>query len=422
MKTCSNIVRNLMALALLAAVVGHTLPVAATSTGNSVTIWNRYAVDLVVGIAKKPGAAATIDLTLVHAAIYDAVNAIDGVRFKPYASAPVVAPGASIDAAVAQAAHDMLAWLLPAHKATLDADLATALLGIVDSPEKDAGIAAGAAAADAIIALRTNDGRNDPSVVYVPPTGVTAWVRTPPAFAPEQTPWVGVMKPFTMTSASQFRSGPPPEVTSAEYAESVNETKARGSMTGSTRTADETKQANFWAEHFATQYNRYLRDLAAVQALSPADTARLFAEINMAAADGLIACWDGKYTYALWRPITAIREAAIDGNPATVADPTWTPLLVTPNHPEYPSAHGCGSNAIAETLASFFGTDKVRSTITSLTDATPRTFDTFRDLYADVHESRILGGLHYRFSMNAGRMIGAKVSKQLTKKYFTPVE
>jgi hypothetical protein len=411
--------RSLVAVALLAAVC-PTVPAAAA--GNPVTTWNAYAVNFIAGKLKKAGAAATIDLTLVHAAVYDAVNAIDGGRFKPYASAPSAAPNASVDAAVGQAAHDILVWLAPSDAALLDGELAAALLAIADGPEKEAGIATGAAAARAVIALRTNDGRNDPSVVYVPPQSVAAWVLTPPAFAAPQTPWVGTMKPFTMSSPSQFRPLAPPAVTSDDYANAVNETMRRGALTGSTRTGAETTQARFWAEHFATQYNRYLRDLVVQQALSPADAARLFAQVNMTAADSLIACWDGKYTYGLWRPVTAIREAAVDGNAATVADPLWTPLLVTPNHPEYPSAHGCGSSAIVETLAAFFGTDKVRTTITSTTDATPRTFDTFRDLYADVHESRILGGLHYRFSMNAGRVVGLKVARQLTKKYFVPAE
>lgn len=418
MQSCLNIVRRLLALALVAAAVGYGTPAAAA--GNSVITWNAYATTYVVGKMKKPGAAAIIDLTLVHAAIYDAVNAIDGGRFKPYASAPVVPPNASVDAAVAQATHDILHSLAP-FDTTLDTDLAAALLAIPDGAEKDAGIAAGAAAASAIVALRTNDGRNDLSVVYVPPVSVSAWVETPPAHAPAQTPWVGTMKPFTMTSPSQFRPVAPPAVTSAEYAKALNETMSKGSLFESTRTPAETTQALFWAEHFTSQYTRYFRDLAAAQQLSVIDTARFFAALTMTAADSLIACWDGKFAHGLWRPITAIRSAAIDGNPDTAADPQWTPLIATPNHPEYPSAHGCGSSAIAETLAAFFGTDKVRSTITSTTDITPRTFDSFRDLYADVHESRILGGLHYRFSMNAGRVIGTKVSRQLMKKYFTPV-
>lgn len=141
----------------------------------------------------------------------------------------------------------------------------------------------------------------------------------------------------------------------------------------------------------------------------------------MAAADSFVACWDAKYTYSFWRPVTAIRDAGLDGNAATVADSSWTPLLVTANHPEYPSAHACGSSAITETLAAFFGTDRVRTTITSTTEIHPRTFDTFRDLYEDVHESRIYGGVHFRFSMNVGRVIGAKVSRQLTKNYFVPM-
>lgn len=420
MRTNSNISRVIAALALVAIAVGHVAR--AEAAGNSVTTWNAHAVDAIVGIAKKPGAAATIDLTLVHAAMYDAVNAIDGVRYKPYASAPAAASWASVDAAVAQSAHDVLAWLYPSQASTLDGYLADSLSTIADGPEKAAGVYVGANAADAIIALRTNDGRNDPSIVYTFSQSAGAWQLTPPAFAAPQTPWVAAMKPFTMTSPSQFRPSAPPSLTSAEYTKAFNETRTAGALVGSTRTDAETTQALFWAEHFATQYNRYLRDLTDQQQLSVPDSARLFAEINMAAADGLVACWDGKYTYGSWRPITAIRDAGLDGNAKTMPDVLWNPLLVTPNHPEYPSAHACGSSAIAETLTTFFGTDKVRTTITSTTDSHPRTFESFRDLYNDVEESRILAGLHFRFSMNAGRVMGAKVSRQLTKSYFVPMQ
>ena len=169
------------------------------------------------------------------------------------------------------------------------------------------------------------------------------------------------------------------------------------------------------------QYNRYLRRLAAEQRLAPAAKARLYAEINMAAADGGIACFDGKYTYGFWRPVTAIPAADTDDNPATVADLGWLPSVLTPNHPEYPSAHACVSGAIANTLDAFFGSDAVTSTIDSAVTQTAATFARFSDLYQDVHEARILGGLHYRFSMNAGRRIGRDVSRQLTRHYFTPV-
>lgn len=418
MKTLRNISHVVVAAALLVLASGHAMRAAAGPT--SVTVWNKYAVDAIVGVAKRPGAAATIDLTLVHAAIYDAVNAIDGVRYKPYASAPPAPSWASVDAAAAQAAHDVLVWLYPGQTATLDSQLAASIVAIPEGPEKAAGLAVGAAAADALMALRSNDGRNDLSVVFTTAPGAGHWEPTPPAYAAAQTPWVGAMKPFTMTSPSQFRPLPPPSLTSAEYAKAFNETASKGAFEGSTRTDAQTSQALFWGEHFATQYNRYLRDLASRQQLSPTDAARLFVEVNMAAADSFVACWDAKYTYGFWRPITAIRNALIDGNPDTLSDSLWSPLLATPNHPEYPSAHACGSSAITETLAAFFGTDRVVSFIDSTTDPHVHTFASFREMYNDVHEARIPGGLHFRFSMNIGRVIGSKVSRQLTKKYFVP--
>jgi hypothetical protein len=389
-----------------------------------IAAWNTIAITASVGVAKRTQAVSTIEVTLVQAAVYDAVNAIGGGRYKPYASAPDAPAWASVDAAVATAAHDVLVWIFPQQVEDLDARLAESLAAIAEGPEKQAGINVGAAAASAIIALRTNDGRYDPTVVYTVKSGAGAWQLTPPAYAAPQTPWVGAMKPFTMTSPSQFRPAAPPALTSAEYAKAYNETMTRGGVFNSNRTNAETAQGFFWADNFTVQYNRYLRGLAVEQHLSAADTARLLAQINMVASDAFIACMDAKYTYGFWRPVTAAPMAGDDGNPDTAPDAQWLPLLITPNHPEYPSAHACGSGAVTDALIAFFGTDRIRSTVTSTIGGSgfTRTFNRFSDMYADVHESRILAGLHYRFSMNVGRVIGSKVSRQLVKNYFTPMK
>ena len=382
--------------------------------------WNKIAVDASVLVAKRTQTVSTMEVAIVQAAVYDAVNAIDGNRYQHYAIRLQAVPWASLDAAVATAAHDVLVWLYPPQQLQLDQELSASLALVPGGAAKAGGITLGALAAAAMVALRTGDGRDD-SITYTPGSGPGAWVPTPPSFLPAQTPWVAYMKKmFTMTSVSQFRPGPPPALTSPEYAEALEEVRTRGGLTAITRTADETTQARFWSDNFTAQWNRYARNLATAQHITAPDRARLLAEMNMAGADAATACLEAKYAYGFWRPVTAIPAADIDGNPATMADPLWLPLLTTPNHPEYPSAHACGSKAITDLFAAFFGSDHVVSTIDSAVTGTARTFARFSDIYRYVHDGRILGGLHYRFSMNAGRTLGMKVTQQLVAKYFRP--
>lgn len=390
-----------------------------SSAQDAIDQWNAIAVNEAAVVAKKPPTAGLIDVTIAQLAVYDAVNAIDGGRFQPYASLPAANPTAAIDAAAGRAAHDVLVWLYPTRQASLDAALATTLAAIPEGAAKADGIAAGAAAASAVIALRTNDGR-DAAITYTPGSGPGAWQPTPPAFQAAQTPWVALVKPFTMTSPSQFRPDGPPALSSQEWAEAFNEVKTRGVAVGSDRTPEETETALFYSENGLPQFNRYFRRIAADQGLSPSAKARLFAMGNVAGSDALIGCFDGKYTYGFWRPVTAVPAADTDGNPGTSADPAWVPLLVTPNHPEYPSAHACFSKGITRILALFFGTDRVTTTIDSVVTGTTRTFDRFTDLYDDVHRSRILGGIHYRFSMEDGRQLGRHVANQIARDYFQP--
>jgi hypothetical protein len=405
-------------VAALLAVLALVYPPVVGAT-DAVDDWNARAI-AAMNTAKRTQVAGFIDVTIVQAAVYDALNAIDGGAFRPYASRPQVHRGASMDAAAAQAAHDVLVFLYPAQTADLGAALRASLAVVADGAAKTDGIGAGAAAAAALIARRLNDGRDAP-IAYTPGTGPGAWQPTPPAFLAAQAPWIAFVLPFTMNAPSQFRPTPPPALGSDKWEDAFNEVKLRGALVGSNRTPDETIQARFWTDNAPTQYNRYLRRLAAEQRLAPAAKARLYAEINMAAADGGIACFDGKYKYGFWRPVTAIPAADTDDNPATIADFGWLPAVVTPNHPEYPSAHACVSGAIVNTLAAFFGSDAVTSTIDSAVTQTSAAFARFSDLYQYVHEARILGGLHYRFSMNAGRRIGRDVSRQLTRLYFNPV-
>ena len=406
---------HVIAIAVLTAVF-----VPAVVRADAIDDWNARAIAAILAANRTP-TVGFIELTIVQAAVYDAVNAIDGGRHQQYASSPQTNPAASIDAAAAQAAHDVLVWLYPAQAAALDASLAATLGAIPAGSPKLDGIAAGASAASALIALRTNDGRDAP-IGYTPGSAPGDWQPTPPAFLAAQTPWVAFVRPFAIQSPSQFRPGPPPSLSSNDWAEAFNEVKQRGALAGSNRTAEETTQALFWTDNAPSQYNRYFRRIATEQILTQADKARMYAEINMAAADAGIACFDGKYAYGFWRPVTAIPAADTDDTPHTVADPGWLPLATTPNHPEYPSAHACVSGAIAATLAAFFGTDHVTTTVDSNVTHTAVTFDRFKDVFAYVYEARILAGLHYRFSMNAGRQLGRQVSARLVQTQFKPVQ
>src|SRR5581483_8374371 len=227
-------------------------------------------------------------------------------------------------------------------------------LAAISQPGKAKGVAVGKAAADDIVALRSHDGRNAP--VATPygtgPLVPGRWVFAPaPSAQSAQTPWVAFMQPFLLDSASQFRPGPPPSLSSAQWATEFNEVKAYGAANSAVRTPEQTAIAEFWNANVINADNQAMRDLATSHDLDLVDTARLLAMGDLVGTDALIACFDSKYTYTFWRPVTAIQNGTIDGNPETTADPTWAPLLTTPNHPEYPAAHGCATAAVAHVFA-----------------------------------------------------------------------
>lgn len=270
----------------------------------------------IVVTAGQPPPAAVLSFAMVQGAVYDAVNAINRGH-RSYLRQPVAAPAASEDAAAATAAHDVLVSLFPLQQGTLDALYQTSLAAIPDTPagSKAGGIAAGGAAASAMIAARTNDGRGGP---FTPVIGTTpgVWRPTPPLFASDPTPWVGNVRPFLVPNVRMLRSAGPNPLTSRAYAKDLNEVKAIGALHSTTRTPDETDAAIFWQDHAFALWNRVFRSLAADHHLATADSARLLATTNLAAADAAIGCWNNKYHYNSWRPITAIREADTDANPA----------------------------------------------------------------------------------------------------------
>jgi hypothetical protein len=309
--------------------------------------------------------------------------------------------------------------------------LTATLLNIPDGSGEDAGVTAGKAAAAAMLAARADDGYRAP-FVFVFGDQPGEWEPIPGGGV-DPDPWVGGLDPFLLDSASQFRSAGPDKLTSNLYAKDFNEVKEIGSLTSTTRTADQTMAAIFWQFPPTALWNGVFRDLSSSQGLDVVDGSRLFAEVNLAAADGATACWDEKYYYNFWRPTMAIREADDDGNPKTVEDPTWEPLfhpdtvttasLVTPPFPDHPSGHGCVSGAVLYSAKTFFGTNEMEFEVRSgRFPGQPRHFSSFKEALDEVVDARVWGGIHFRNADEDGAVIGKKVAHWMNQNYFRPVE
>jgi hypothetical protein len=407
---------------------------AGASISNQTAIdWNKIAVSTVLSTSLSPTKfqiEGLIYMSYVQAAEYNAVMAISG-RYTPYDSTLTAPTGASSRAAVAAAAYTTLAYYFPTLAPSLVStytDYLNVTLAQVPENARLGGVAVGAAAASQLIASRFGDGRNAPATAAfgVAPQPPGTWVFAPPPSAQSaQTPWVAAMKPFMLTSADQFRSPPPPAISSPEYAAGLNEVEAMGGASSSARTPAQTATAQFWNANTVNQYNQVFRDVATNHGLDLVDTVRLFAMGDMVGADAGIACMDSKYHYLLWRPVTAIRNADLDSNAATTANMTWTPLLTTPNHPEYPSAHGCVSSAVMGVLASVLKTQTINIDVPGATGGgttltTTQHFNTAQDLLQNVADARVWAGLHYRFSTTAGVNLGAQVSQYDLQHNFQP--
>ena len=362
-----------------------------------------------------------IYLSYVQAAVYDADVAIEG-RYQPYGFSLFAPTGASPAAAVAAAAHDVLVRYFPDQKAALDALYATSLTGVPDGQSKTDGISVGQAAALGVIAIRSNDGRNAPTAAYGVPGPVVAghWQIVPPATT-AQTPWVAFMHPFLLGNASQFRPGPPPALNSETYKRDLAETQAFGATASTAhtklaRTPAQTETAYFWNANAISQFSQALRDVATQHGMDLADTTHLLAMGTLVVTDAGIACFDAKYTYLFWRPYTAIRSGA---------DPDWLPLLNTPNHPEYPSAHGCVTSALTQTIASALGTDHINVDIMGaqggLTTLTAkRHFQTVGEVQSQIVDARTWIGFHFRNSTMTGLDVGNQVAHWTLERYFLP--
>jgi hypothetical protein len=406
----------------------------APARADTVTDWNAYASAAIVSTAGQPPPVSVLSFAMVQGAVYDAVNAIDRGH-RPYLSEPPAAPTDSKDAAASTAAYRVLIALFPAQQATLQPLYDASLAAVADEPAgaQAGGIAAGDAAAAAMLAARANDGRFGP---FTPVIGTTpgTWRPTPPAFALDPAPWVGNVRPFLVPNVELLRTQAPNALTSRAYTRDFNEIKDIGSLHSTTRTPDETSAAIFWQDHAFALWNRTFRTLAASRHLDIVDNARLFATENLAAADAAIGCWNNKYHWNTWRPITAVREATTDGNPATEADPTWTPLfdpstpvaappaLVTPPFPEYPSGHNCAAGAILRTLRYFFHTDDVAFSASSNKTGTTRTYQRLSEALQENINARVWAGIHFRTADTAGATLGKQVARYLHKHYLQPVD
>src|SRR5881398_543767 len=406
---------------------------------DAVTDWNAIASTAIVTNAGQPPPVSALSFAMVQGAVYDAVNAIDR-GYQPYLVQPSANPTDSKEAAAAAAAFRVLVGfpdlpgLFPAQLPTWQPVYDAYIANLPDNPpgSRAAGVSIGETTARAMLEERMNDGRfGPPPALYPPAPGI--WRPTPPNFAHDPAPWVGNVLPFIVPSAEMLRTDGPNALTSDDYAEDVNEVKELGSLTSITRTADETDAAIFWQDHAHAMFNRMFRALAASQNLNIVESARLFAMENLAAADASIGCWNDKYYWQFWRPITAIREDT-DGNPDTQADPTWlplfdpstavchTPLLVTPPFPDHPSGHACNTGAFVHTLQNFFGTDKIAVTGFSNKSCTTRSFERFSDMLSEVIDARVWAGIHFRTADTQGAVLGKKVAQYLKKHYFQPLD
>jgi len=416
--------------AILAAAVAAACIAPAAARADAVTDWNGYANAAI--FATTPTAhAAVVKTAMVQAAVYDAVNAIAG-GYQPYVSRPAADPSFSQNAAAASAAYLVASALVPSQAATLQARYDATLASIPAGTAKSGGIDVGTAAAAALLAARANDGRDGP-FTFVLGTAPGAWRTSPPFFALDPTAWVGNVKPFLVPSAEMLRSDGPNALTSAAYAEDFNEVKSLGSLTSTKRTPDQTMAAIFWQSQPGGLYGQVMRQLSTRYDLTIAQDARLYAMASLAAADGAIGCWNDKYYWNFWRPIDAIHDAANDGNPATVADPSWKPLfdpstattppLSTPPFPDHPSGHSCVSSGTLHAIQDFFGTDKLAFDITSTRFPTqPRHYDRLSDALKEVLDARVWGGIHFRTADVQGAVIGKKVAHWERKHYFQPVD
>lgn len=406
----------------LAVALGAKVAVQAQSTSNQVVLdWNVAAYDAMGGATYQHALFAARMNAMMHLAIHDALNAVSPV-YQQYAFKGLDTKANAIAAASA-AAHTVLVASLPDKKAEFDEQLAASLSAVPNGESKTLGIALGKRAGQAVLDLRQADQAfGSPVFPLVADMKPGIYQLVPPfdfVFAPD---WC-TMKPFSVQKADQYRCAPFPSISSKRYAKEYDEVKTVGALTSTARTADQTFYGKFWYELSEAGWNRIARTVAAEKDLDLMSTARLFALMDMALMDAYITGWDSKYHYNFWRPYTAIRNAADDGNENTSPDAAWEPLMPTPPVPDYPSTHSALGNAAATVLAHVFG-DKTPFSFTSPT-AEPagdsRSFTSFGQAAKENADSRVIIGIHFRSACNEGLELGEKVGKWTVQNHLLPL-
>jgi hypothetical protein len=398
---------------------------AETPRSDVVLYWNEAALKA-IKTERTPPPLAARNLAILHAAIYDAVNAIDG-RYRPYRVTTRPDGAACVRTAAAIAAHRVLLELYPRMVEACDTTLDTALANVPDGPTKQNGVALGQRVAEEILRWRAEDGSRR-SVRYTPNNTPGLWRPTPPDFRQALLPQWRYVTPFAIPGTRDFLPAIPPALNSPVYTEAFREVRDLGRRDSNMRTPDQTVIAHFWNDGDGTvtppgHWNRIAQTVSRQRGLSLADNARLFALLNVSLADAGIVCWEGKFGYSYWRPITAIHEADLDGNPDTAPDRTWEPLLTTPPFPSYASGHSTFSGAAATALARFFGTDAIPFRIGS--EGTPDAIRDYAGFWAAAQEagrSRIYGGIHYEFDNQEGLRTGRDLADFIARRFFLPVE
>jgi hypothetical protein len=402
-------------LALLVALL-LGVPVTA-ACANVVTDWDEKAVSVLQTGTVAPPPTAFRATAILHVAMFDAVNSIEP-RYKPYKVRLPATPDTSKEAAAAAAAGAVLVKLVPDAAADIQSTLTSYLATLPDGDSKSKGIKLGQEVAAKIPEIREKDGASTADA-YRPKTKPGVYIPTPITVG-----WAFAnVTPFALASASQFRAKPPPSLKSAEWARDYNEIKDLGAKNSTKRTARQTEDARFWLLVGPRAYNPLPRQIVIAKNMDVLDSARFMALFSVAAADAMIAVFDAKYKYEFWRPITAIRNGDIDGNPATERDASWQPIDVTPMHPEYPCAHCILSSSVAATIEGLLGSEEIPevSLTSPFVPGVTHHFTNLRAYTDEVANARICAGFHYRFSTVAGREMGQKIGAYVVKSVMQPV-
>ena len=387
--------------------------------------WNRVLMETVSTPGQHPPTIMPVrSYAMMHAAMFDAVNSIDGT-YTPYLTDVPGSPNASLEAAAAQAAHDVLAALYSTRREVFDAELVASLEGIEENRAQQ-GIRVGQIVAERLLATRAGDGWNVTPPSYTLPPTPGNWQPTPPANAAATFTHYPSVLPFAVTSSTQFAPNPPPAMTSAEYAAALNEVKEIGAVNSATRTADQTQVARLWAgvgtpTNFLFVWNNVARTVALERGATTVEKARLFALTNISLHDALQTAFASKFQHGLWRPVTAIRRADEDGNPDTAPDAAWSSLIVTPPYPSYAGNMATIGTSQSTTLALFFGRDDIRFQHTwEGGGGATRSYAGFGAMADEQARARVYGGIHFTFDNVAGQSIGQNVANYVFQNLMRP--